>query len=425
MNKKNIMKASAIALSFCMLTSSLPATNVTAAAKPKLNKKNITVTVGKKVKLKVKNAGKKKISWKSSNKKIATVSKKGVVKAKKIGKTIVTAKIGKKAYKCRVTVTGGLNKTSVKLNKGASTTLKFNGTKKTVKWRSSNSSVVSVKQTGRGKAKITAKKAGNAKIIAKANGKTYTCKVTVNGNKNNGGSAKEKEKARRKELEKQIDVKLNNAVKEVTTPQMKPQEKALKLALYVCDNLGHYYGKYWAESDVDSIRCLEGGKGTELGYAEVYGSLLDKVGIENFWVPSNCGGLRTKLKIDGQWYNVDVYNMDTLPVYSAAHYDGKGGGYIGESGLHYAYFMFSDHEAFKYHPQLYKETSANNKKDYPDATSTRFDFLELTYNKAKADDFSKLDLTKAHPPLESPANFSDGEYLAPYNPWVTGEWVNY
>ena len=86
MTKKNIMRASATALAFCLLATAVPASNVEAKAKPKLSKKKVTLTVGKKVKLKVKNAGKKKMKWKTNNKKVAKVNKKGVVKAKKAGK---------------------------------------------------------------------------------------------------------------------------------------------------------------------------------------------------------------------------------------------------------------------------------------------------------------------------------------------------
>ena len=71
--------------------------------------KKITLRVGKTKKLSVKNAGKKvKAKWKSKSKKIATVSKKGKVKAKKAGKTWITCKFkykGKKyTLKCKVTV---------------------------------------------------------------------------------------------------------------------------------------------------------------------------------------------------------------------------------------------------------------------------------------------------------------------------------
>ncbi|SNU08041.1 Uncharacterized conserved protein YjdB, contains Ig-like domain [Lachnospiraceae bacterium] len=46
-----------------------------------------------------------KIVWKSSNPKIATVSKKGVVKGKKIGNVIITAKVGDSYLGCAVSVT--------------------------------------------------------------------------------------------------------------------------------------------------------------------------------------------------------------------------------------------------------------------------------------------------------------------------------
>ena len=46
-----------------------------------------------------------KFTYKTSNKKIATVSKKGVITAKKAGKTKITVKSGKKKYTVTVTVT--------------------------------------------------------------------------------------------------------------------------------------------------------------------------------------------------------------------------------------------------------------------------------------------------------------------------------
>lgn len=73
------------------------------AATLKLSKKKATLTVGKTVQLKV-NGTKKSVKWSSSNKKIATVSKKGKVKGKKVGKAVITAKVGKKKLKCKITV---------------------------------------------------------------------------------------------------------------------------------------------------------------------------------------------------------------------------------------------------------------------------------------------------------------------------------
>ena len=77
--------------------------SVNAAKKPKLNKTSVKLKVGKTVKLKVKN-NKKKVKWSSANKKIATVNNKGLVKAKKKGKTRIIAKIKKKKLICKVTV---------------------------------------------------------------------------------------------------------------------------------------------------------------------------------------------------------------------------------------------------------------------------------------------------------------------------------
>ncbi len=87
--------------------------NATAAPKKlKLNHTSCTIKTGKTKTLKViskKNSS--KITWKSSNKKIATVSKKGLIKAKKPGKVTITAKLGKLKATCKVTVSSAEGKT--------------------------------------------------------------------------------------------------------------------------------------------------------------------------------------------------------------------------------------------------------------------------------------------------------------------------
>lgn len=87
-----------------------PAKEAEAAKKMKLSKTKLSLNVGKTKKLTVKNKKKKaKVTWSSSKKKVATVSKKGVVKAKKAGKATITAKVKYKKkttkLKCKVTVT--------------------------------------------------------------------------------------------------------------------------------------------------------------------------------------------------------------------------------------------------------------------------------------------------------------------------------
>ncbi len=81
-----------------------PAFSTTAeAAKIKLNKTKVYLLKGKTFKLKI-TGTKKKVTWKSSKKKVATVSKKGKVKAKKVGTATITAKVKGKKYKCKVIV---------------------------------------------------------------------------------------------------------------------------------------------------------------------------------------------------------------------------------------------------------------------------------------------------------------------------------
>ena len=74
-----------------------------AKAKIRLNKKKVTIKVGGKVTLKLKNA-KKKVTWKSSKKKVASVSAKGIVRGKSAGTAKITAKSNKKSYTCTVIV---------------------------------------------------------------------------------------------------------------------------------------------------------------------------------------------------------------------------------------------------------------------------------------------------------------------------------
>lgn len=126
-----------------------------------------------------------KLSWKSSNKKIATVTSSGKVKG--IGKgtaTItVTTTSGKKAtIKITVKIPAKkvkLSKSKVTLKKGKSVKLKAkltpsNSTDK-VTWKTSNKKVAAIKN-----GKVTAKKKGKATITAKTtSGKTAKCKITV------------------------------------------------------------------------------------------------------------------------------------------------------------------------------------------------------------------------------------------------------
>jgi uncharacterized protein YjdB len=126
-----------------------------------------------------------KIQYKSSNKKVATVSSKGVIKGISPGTATITVQAGTKKVTCKVTVTGIKNtkltgiKSSLTLKKGKSTTLKpkrypSNSTD-TITYSSSNKKVATVSSTG----KITAKKAGKTVITVKCGSAVVKCTVKV------------------------------------------------------------------------------------------------------------------------------------------------------------------------------------------------------------------------------------------------------
>ncbi len=170
-----------------------------AAEKFKLNKTKVTMRVGQKVKLTVFGSGKKKIYWKSLNKKVVSVNKNGTIKALKKGKSTIIASVLKKKLKCKVIVKEkriGINKTNVILYTGQTITLKTVGIKTKVEWaikgkkivklskKKKNSVVVKTIKTGKTvitatvKKKIASKKKGK-KAKSKTKKIVYKCKIFV------------------------------------------------------------------------------------------------------------------------------------------------------------------------------------------------------------------------------------------------------
>ena len=95
-----------------VLTSFSNANTAQAAKKVKLSKSKVSLQVGKTTTVSLNNVtkkDKKKVKWSISNKKVATVTVTGKVnakiKAKKKGTANLVAKIGKKKYTCKITVT--------------------------------------------------------------------------------------------------------------------------------------------------------------------------------------------------------------------------------------------------------------------------------------------------------------------------------
>lgn len=144
---------------------------------PKLNLTKLNVYVGFKVKLTV-SGGTGKITWKTSNSKIATVDTSGNIKGVKAGTATISAIRNGITMKCTVTVKNPeLKNKSITIRMYSTQALVLNGVKETkkIKWTSSNSKVVKVSTTGI----ITPVKPGSATITATYNKKKYTCKVVV------------------------------------------------------------------------------------------------------------------------------------------------------------------------------------------------------------------------------------------------------
>jgi len=178
--------------------------------KVSLNKTKLTLTEGDSEKLNATvnptDATNKNVTWKSSNKDVATVDANGNVKAVKAGTATITVTTKDGSYKatCKVTVTAKqeeqkpdpkpepdpvvsvtgvtLNKTTLSLTEGdtsklTATVAPSNATNKEVTWVSSNTSVATVDTNGN----VKAVKAGTATITVttKDGNHKASCTVTV------------------------------------------------------------------------------------------------------------------------------------------------------------------------------------------------------------------------------------------------------
>lgn len=189
-----LFAALCLCLALCLAVPALLPVNLgieTAAraeGKVKLNKTKATLCLGETLQLKLKNAD-GKVKWSSSSKKVATVSKKGVVTAKKAGKARITATLNGKRYSCFVIVKNGIvasaTKVSLKAGKKKDVKVTLEGYDEVaVAW--DRADVVSCAFTGGWKGKtitlrIKALDKGTAKVklTNKKTKDTVTIKVTV------------------------------------------------------------------------------------------------------------------------------------------------------------------------------------------------------------------------------------------------------
>ena len=180
MNKK---KFSLVFITLLMVCTLLSANAASAATKKELLLKNkyLTIYVGDSKALGIlKNTTGSKATFTSSKTSVATVSSKGVIKAKKAGKITITVKAGTKIANCVVTVKNKelkLKDSSLTLYTGDSKTLgiSVNTTGSKLTFKSSNTSVATVSSKG----VIKAKKSGFTVVTVTTGSKSATCKVTV------------------------------------------------------------------------------------------------------------------------------------------------------------------------------------------------------------------------------------------------------
>ena len=155
----------------------------------KLNKTKATIEKGKTMTLTATvtplTLSDKSVTWKSSNKKVATVSSKGKVKGVKAGTATITCTSKATGLSATCEVTVGyvkLDQTEVTVKAGKAVTLKATVypsslEDRSVTWKSSNTKVATVSSKG----KVKGVKAGTATITctSKATGLKTTCIVTV------------------------------------------------------------------------------------------------------------------------------------------------------------------------------------------------------------------------------------------------------
>lgn len=176
--KRSMKKGLAIGLLAAVLVSVPVSVYATSA---KLSVSSAVISKGDKLDINVKGDRESRGRYASSDKKIATVSKKGVVTAKKAGNVTITWKKGGKTLFCKVRVAKapGLDRTSLTVEEGKQAKISVrrrgNSALKT-SWASQNKKIATVKGgtvigVSEGKTTVTAKIKGNSR--------TWTKKATV------------------------------------------------------------------------------------------------------------------------------------------------------------------------------------------------------------------------------------------------------
>ena len=144
-----------------------------------LSKSSITIAEKASQTLTVKSVPAGKVTYKSSNTKIASVNSKGVITGKKAGTAKITVTCNGVSKTCKITVkkqSVKVTKSSVAVKKGKTTKIAATASPAgKITYKSSNTKIASVNSKG----VVTGKRKGTAKITVTCNGVKKTIKVTV------------------------------------------------------------------------------------------------------------------------------------------------------------------------------------------------------------------------------------------------------
>ncbi len=164
---------------FCLtVTGLVPGNQCFGAGTAGILPRKLILVKGQSVRLSLKGSTKgKKVTWRSSRKKVAAVSKKGKVKALKTGKAVISAAAGRTKYSCLVTVENPrLNRKKLELPEGGKFRLKLLKNTQKIIWKSRNPRIASVSRKGL----VIARKTGCTEIsVTTASGKTFVCRIAV------------------------------------------------------------------------------------------------------------------------------------------------------------------------------------------------------------------------------------------------------
>ncbi len=272
-------------------------------------------------------------------------------------------------------------------------TLRVIGAKTSVKWKVSNSNVLKLTKKKKDRVTVSSKKAGKATVTARIGKKKLKCKVTVLG-QDDIFPEKEEELP---EESKYADTRMQIYQAAGITSDMKDQYKCFLLAKWICDNIA--YAKGFSGGQLYQEALLEG---TDVcaGISDLYRFLLKGQNIPCEYISWEEGDHAwNQVQIDGEWYNVDVTWMGVFSPEQRAFHQ-----MFGNKTYNMQYFLYADN-AWGMTRGVDWYCSHHN------ATSTRFQgcytvSYERYYNEPLLD------------------NVSSG-WCYEYNPWFTGEWVNY